>query len=137
MKKIFEKIKSCWLLLAGIILLTAFIATAFQTDDAVSLPKEVCGEWVTTSPRYSDRFFRLENRLITFATGRDEFEVFVVSDIKKNKSNKGDFYTLTYSDTHGAEYKFRFHYMPDEGEGGAIRIKNQNKMVWMKRKASS
>ena len=41
MKKTLKMIKPYWPLLAAIILLTSLIATAFQTDEAVSLPKEV------------------------------------------------------------------------------------------------
>ncbi len=47
---------------------------------------------------------------------------------------QGDSYTLTYSDTQGIKYEFTFHYFPDEGDGGAIRIKNRNETVWVKKK---
>jgi len=134
MKKILEKIKSYWLVLVGIILLTSFIATAFQTDETVSLPKKLVGEWTTTYPQYVDRFFALEKRLITIGTAKDDFEVFLISDVQIKEDNRGASYKLTYSDTRGIKYEFAFHYFPDEGDSGAIRIKNRNETVWVKKK---
>ena len=32
------------------------------------------------------------------------------------------------------KYEFTFHYFPDEGDDGAIRIKNRNETVWVKKK---
>ena len=136
MKEILEKIKPYWPVLVGIILLTSFIATAFQTDETVSLPKKLVGEWTTTYPQYADRFFALEKRLITIGTAKDDFEVFLISDVQINEDNRGDSYTLTYSDTQGIKYEFMFHYFPDEVDGGAIRIKNRNETVWVKKKNS-
>ncbi len=135
MKKIFERIKPYWPVLVGIIMLTSIIATAYHTDDVVSLPKKLIGEWITDSPKYYDRFFALEKRLLTFATAKDDFEVFLISDVQIYEDNRGDSYILTYSDTQGTKYKFTFHYFPDEGDGGAIRIKNRNETVWVKKKA--
>jgi hypothetical protein len=134
MKEILEKIKPYWPVLVGIILLTSFMATAFQTDETVSLPKKLVGEWTTTTPKYADRFFALEKRLITIGTAKDDFEVFLISDVQLNEDNRGDSYKLIYSDTQGIKYEFAFHYFPDEGEGGAIRIKNRNETVWVKKK---
>ncbi len=133
MKENLEKIKPYWPVLAGIILLTSFIANAFQTDETVSLSKKLIGEWTTTYPKYANRFFALEKRLITIGTEKDDFEVFLISDVQKNEDNRGDSYTLTYSDTQGIKYEFTFHYFPDEGDG-AIRIKNRNETVWVKKK---
>ena len=134
MKKILEKSKSYWLVLVGIILLTSFIATALQTDETVSLPKKIIGEWTTTYPKYADRFFALEKRLITIGTGKDDFKVFFISDVQLNEDNRGGSYKLTYSDTQGIKYEFTFHYFPDEGDDGAIRLKNRNETVWVKKK---
>ena len=133
MKEILEKIKPYWPVLIGIILLTSFIATAFQTDETVSLPKKIIGEWTTIYPKYANRFFALEKRLITIGTAKDDFEVFLISDVQINEDNRGDSYMLTYSDTQGIKYEFSFHYFPDEGDGGAIRIKNRNETVWVKK----
>lgn len=136
MIKILENIKPYWPVLVGVILLTSFIATAFQKDETVSLPKKLMGEWKTTYPKYADRFFALEKRLITIGTAKDDFEVFIISDIQMNEGRRGDSYTLTYFDTIGIKYEFTFHYFPDEVEGGAIRIKNRNETVWVKKKNS-
>ena len=134
MKENLEKIKPYWPVLVGIILLTSFIATAFQTDVTASLSKKLIGEWTTTYPKYANRFFALEKRLITIGTAKDDFEVFLISDVQKNEGSRGDSYTLTYSDIQGIKYEFTFHYFPDEGDGGAIRIKNRNETVWVKKK---
>ncbi|HIJ56110.1 MAG TPA: hypothetical protein HPQ03_08285 [Deltaproteobacteria bacterium] len=134
MKEILEKIKPYWSVLAGVILLTSFIATAFQTDETVSLPKKLIGEWTTTFPKYANRFFVLEKRLITIGTAKDDFEVFLISGVQMNQGSRGGSYTLTYSDTQGIKYEFTFHYFPDEGNGGAIRIKNRNETVWVRKK---
>ena len=135
MKEILAKIKPYWPVLVGIILLTSFIATAFQTDETVSLPKKLIGEWTTTYPKYADRFFALEKRLITIGTAKDDFDVFLISNVQMIGDKRGDSYTLTYSDTQGIQYEFTFHYFPDEVDGGAIRIKNRNETVWVKKKA--
>jgi hypothetical protein len=97
------------------------------------LPKKIIGEWTTTYPQYADRFFALEKRLITIGTAKDDFEVFLISDVQIQEDNRGASYKLTYSDTQGIKYEFVFHYFPDEGDGGAIRIKNRNETVWVKK----
>ena len=131
--KTIKKRKPYWLVIVGIILLTSFFATAFQKEETAELPKKIMGEWKTTYPKYADRFFTLEKRLITIGTGKDDFEVFIISNIKMNKDNRGQSYTLTYYDAIGIKYDFSFHYFPNEFEGGAIRIKNRNETVWVKK----
>ena len=133
MREILKKIKPHWFVLAGMILLTSFFANAFQKDEVVELPKKLRGEWTTTTPKYADRFFALEDRLITIGTGKNDFEVFIISDVKMIQDKRGDSYTLTYFDTIGIKYEFTFHYFPDEVEGGTIRIKNRNETVWVKK----
>ncbi len=34
----------------------------------LELPKKILGEWTTTYPKYADRFFAIEKRLITIGT---------------------------------------------------------------------
>ena len=60
--------------------------------------------------------------------------LFIISGVKMKQGNRGDSYTLTYFDKIGIKYEFTFHYFPDEAEGGAIRIKNRNETVWVKKK---
>ena len=67
-------------------------------------------------------------------TAKDDFEVFLISDVQMNQGSREDSCTLTYSDTQGIKCEFSFHYFPDEGDGGAIRIKNRNETVWVKKK---
>ena len=134
MKKSLKKMKPYWPVFAGVILLTSFFANAFQKNEPIELPKKLMGEWTTTHAKYADRFFALEKRLITIGTGKNNFDVFIVSDVKMKQSHRGDSYTLTYFDKIGIKYEFTFHYFPDEAEGGAIRIKNRNETVWVKKK---
>jgi hypothetical protein len=133
-KKPYWKRKPYWIVLVGIILLTSFMANAFQKDEPIELPKKILGEWTTTYPKYADRFFAIEKRLITIGTGKNDFKVFFISDVQLNEDNRGGSYKLTYSDTQGIKYEFTFHYFPDEGDGGAIRLKNRNETVWVKKK---
>ena len=133
-EKTIKTIKPYWPLLVGIILLTSFIASAFQTDETVTLPEKIAGEWISDSPKYADRYFALDERLLTFATAKDDFEIFLITDVQINEDNRGDSYILTYRDGQGIKYKFAFHYFPDEGDGGAIRIRNKNEIVWVKKK---
>ena len=136
-KEFLKKIKPYWPLLVGNLLLISFFATAYEKDEQIELPENIMGEWTTTSPKYADRFFALEKRLITIGTGKDNFEVHIISNIKMSGDNRGESYSLTYYDAIGIKYEFTFHYFPNEVEGGAIRIKNRNDIVWVKKEKNT
>ena len=133
-KKTTKKIKPNWLIVFGIVMLTLFITTAFKTNETATLPKKIAGEWITDSPKYADRYFALDEQLLTFATAKNDFDIFRITDVQKNEGRKGDAYILTYADDQGIKHKFAFQYFPDEGDGGAIRIRNKNGIVWIKKK---
>jgi hypothetical protein len=127
-KKHFKK-KSFWIVALVFVLL---LMVKFLSDEALELPEELYGEWVTTNPKYADRFFELNRTLITIGIGENDFDSYSISKIEKTDLKKGALYTVIYHESPNSESKFSFYY--DPSNEGVIRLKNPQKIEWKKRR---
>lgn len=95
-----------------------------------TLPDELHGVWTTSDPRYAGRFFWLNSDFIVFKTGQDSVSTHRIIKILKAPNNEGVLYTLAYANQDGKELWLSFVY--DVLNGGVIRFKNQNDVLWNK-----
>ena len=95
-------------------------------------PNELVGIWKTSAPKYVDRFFKIDQDIITIGTGGENVEIYTIKKIrtKKDPTERSLLYTLYYENEEGVECKFAFYYSSEKG--GVIRLKNQRHIVWTK-----
>ena len=106
------------------------ILVRFAPHKALELPGKLYGEWVTTNPKYANRFFELEKRLITIGIDENDFDLYSISKIEKTDLKKGSLYTVTYRESLNSELTFSFYYDPSNGD--VVRLKNQKNIEWKK-----
>jgi hypothetical protein len=111
-----------------------FILFGCQCSIKTTAPEDLIGVWKTSAPQYEDRFFEMKKDEIIFGTGPGTFDSHVINKVEMGKvrGEEGKLYTIYYKNQEGVEDKFSFYYNP--GKGGAIRFKNQEKIVWTKEK---
>lgn len=95
-------------------------------------PNELVGKWKTTAPKYADRFFKIDQKIITIGTGGENIEIYTIKKItmKKAPTEGSLLYTIYSKNKEGVEYKFAFYYSPEKG--GVIKLKNQRHIIWTK-----
>jgi len=95
-------------------------------------PNELVGIWKTAALKYADRFFKIDQKIITIGTGGENIEIYTIKKIrtKKGPTERSLLYTIYSKNEEGVEYKFAFYYSSENG--GVIRLKNQRHIVWTK-----
>ena len=117
-------------LFAVLILFTIFFG--WQCGYERTAPDELIGTWVTSTPKYADRFFKINTDTITFGTGEGNVEPYTIKKItiKKGPAETGMLYTIFYKNEEGIKHQFAFYHSPEKG--GVIRLKNQTHIEWIK-----
>ena len=121
-------ITSVWIVLVVLALLTNSGCSSNKIDN---LPQEVLGQWETETPKFEGFTFELAEETITFFDSNVEngIETYVIEKRTKELDNENKtFYVVHYENEDGLELKHAFYY--DPSEGGEIRLKNQENVVW-------
>jgi hypothetical protein len=97
------------------------------------IPGELLGEWITSEPRYAGCVLEFTDGAIIFGNGPDHLSINYIVNIKKVTYGKTTVYTIYYEDSRGLKYTFPvlFGFV---NKKGVLRFKNQNHVVWTKRK---
>jgi hypothetical protein len=113
------------------IAILASLPSCKPAHEPVGMSPALIGVWETDDPRYVDRYFELTGDTITLARGEAGKDSYPIERLEKQTNRRGASYVLTYrnpvervGDTLSFEYEPR--------EGGAIRFKNQRRIVWKK-----
>ena len=111
-----------------------FILFGCQCSRKTTAPEDLVGVWKTSAPKYEDRFFEMKKDEIVFGTGQGTFDSHPIKKVETGKVRGEEriLYIISYRNQEGVEDKFSFYYHPEKG--GAIRFKNQEKIVWTKRR---
>ena len=111
-----------------------FILFGCQCSKKTTAPEDLIGVWETSAPKYEDRFFEIKKDEIVFGTGQGTLDSHAIKKVETGKirGEEGILYTVSYKNQEGLEDKFSFYYHPEKG--GTIRFKNQEKIVWTKRR---
>ncbi len=116
-------------ILAALIVLSGFIC-----KENTTVPEGLVGKWTTEDPKYEGCFLELMKDTIVFGTAEGDSDRGTIKNIKKEKSSTISrvFFTISYVDQAQLEYKLPIYYFPEEG--GIIRFKNQQQIIWTKEK---
>ena len=117
------------------IIICLMVLLVCQCGKKTAVPDDLIGVWETTAPTYADRFFEIKTDEVIFGTGEGKFDTYPITKVKmeKNREEQKTLYIIFYKNTARQEYKFSFHYDPNQG---TIRFKNQKQMVWTKKPLS-
>lgn len=127
--------KTTLLAVAGIFVLILLVLTLRTPKHAV--PDYLLGEWHTSDPNYSDRFFEITQVSISFTTGGATVSTGVIKEIKTVQEGNRTLYTVVY-DLDGTRNEVSFYYETGsaKAKGDVIRFKNQQNTVWTKNESS-
>ena len=94
------------------------------------LPDELVGVWITSNPRYADRYFELSKVSAIFGTGDATVDTYFISNVKNDLKDEGNLYTI-YCHREGAnEEKISLYYTSENN--GMLWFKNQKHVEWVK-----
>jgi hypothetical protein len=119
--------RTIWIVLAGIAALILLAATVGSTKHRV--PEELLGEWHTSDPNYSDRFFEITPASITFTTGGTTGATGTIKQVTTTPDGNRTLYTVQY-DLEGAHNVVSFYFESGPPNGDVIRFKNQQHTMW-------
>jgi len=126
MKKQHKRI-TIWILVVSVVFIVIGI---YYSGTETPISDDLLGVWTTSAPRYADRSFEITKDLIIFGSGSIYIDSGSISKIEKEDQGSKRLYVIYYDTTEGGEQQFSFYYEPIGG--GAIRLKNQEKIVWNK-----
>jgi hypothetical protein len=119
--------KPKWILV-GLIIIAIVALSTFLLRRPTLLPDELVGVWMTSDPRYQDRFLDISKVTIIFGTGKDNIDTYFISNVEKTVQDKAILYTVHFHNPKGLEDKVSFYYDPQNGN--TIRFKNQKQIAW-------
>jgi hypothetical protein len=118
-----------WAAMAVVVLVATAIGCGTPSED---LPAEVLGRWVTSEPRYADRFLEIGRATVRFGTGGAASETYPISRVTTESGPRGRLIRITYL-VEDDEMQLSFHY--DSGDS-TIRLQNQSSFRWSRVQAS-
>jgi len=127
-------LKYRWILaLASIGIIAVIIAIIFADHfkQKIILPDSLFGEWTTSNSKYKDRFFKLTDTTITFGVGGGKVNVYSILSIEKDTQDNNTYYTISFRNRDGIEFKTSFYYDPKIGN--MIKFKNRMDVEWVKK----
>ena len=128
-------------LIAGPLLLLCLGLSGCQAERTTSVPEQLHGVWTTAAPEYADAFLEFTSETVVFGTGLYAANSYLVVDLEEVREEKvslynldkiplekGSLYTVSYKDIDSEEFQLSFYYDPTNG--GVIRLKNQDHLIW-------
>lgn len=119
--------RTTWLVIAGIAALVLLAFTVRTPKHRV--PEELLGEWHTSDPNYSDRFFEITLVSISFTTGGGTGSTGVIKQVTTVPDGNRILYTVQY-DLEGVHNEVSFYLETGTPNGDVIRFKNQQHTIW-------
>lgn len=119
--------RTTWLVIAGIAALVLLAFTVRTPKHRV--PEELLGEWHTSDPNYSDRFFEITQVSISFTTGGATGSTGVIKQVTTVQDGNRTLYTVVY-DLDGTRNEVSLYYETGSAAGDVIRFKNQQHIIW-------
>lgn len=116
--------------LTRIIFACALVATSLgcQSGNEQTIPDGLSGVWVTSHPKYADRYFQLKDDVIIFGTGKETIELHALMNIDATPYGDIIHYTISHLNHYGQYYTFSFYYNPTND--GTIWFENQKHILW-------
>ena len=121
------RIKMC------LIVMTIFSALVMSNcGKNTTVSDEMLGTWRTSTIKYRDTSFELMRDKIIFKTKDGDINVHYITKTQEEKLKNDEWvlYTVHYMNRELQKIEFPFYFHPSQG--GLIRFKNQEKVVWRK-----
>lgn len=115
--------------IALIIVMLSLNLTGCQEPLKTHIPKDLIGKWVTTDPKYEDRYLELTDHMIYFGTGGKTFDFDSIGEISMTPQGKRVLYTISYYHIEGQEFKLSILHDPKRQ---TLALKNQPHIIWTK-----
>ena len=119
----------------AVLLCVLMVGTVIYFEKTAPISDDLIGVWITPSPEYAERFFKITKDLLFFGNGKILSDYGIISKVNKAVQDKNILYTIYYTSDQGVEQQFSFFY--DLMDGGTIRFKNQKQIEWTKLKGDS
>ncbi|MEE9231251.1 MAG: hypothetical protein V3U86_11155 [Acidobacteriota bacterium] len=113
-------------------ILATFIGCSPEKDTTV--PADLIGVWRTGAPQYADTFLQFTTNGVTLRKDEYTYDSYAIVNIENVSEDSRTLYTISYEDLDGGEYKLSFYY--DPANGGLIRFKNQEHLIWAREEAN-
>ena len=120
---------------AKYIILGVVVFFVFSCSTPSYLPDELTGVWITSNPRYADRFFELSKVSAIFGTGGATLDTYFISNVEKKLKGNRDLYIIYCHREGEDEQVISFYYTSENG--GLILFKNQTHIEWFRGDAVS
>lgn len=92
------------------------------------MPQALIGVWATDSPRYAERFIKLDNKQLTMGLGEFGTTIYQIKEFKRRVDGNQKSFQLVYGQDNEPDQILHFEY--DSAGGGSIKIRNQKDVVW-------
>jgi hypothetical protein len=96
-----------------------------------NIPRQLIGDWNTSDPNYSDRYFNIGPTTISFTTGNGTVSTGWIKEIKTVQTGVSTLYIIEY-DVNGTANELSFYYETKKPKASIIRFKNQKNTIWTK-----
>jgi hypothetical protein len=115
-----------------IVVLTLIGASIFVscTEKKTDIPENLIGKWITSEPRYHDRFFEFTKKTLVYGLGGDKEDTYPISSITKDLKGNSILFTINLESKDGHKFTRSFYYA--SCNGGEIRLKHEENVAWRK-----
>jgi len=120
-----------WIVIPGLIVAAAIITMSCSKKHR-DIPENLIGRWITSAPRYEDRFIELTKETFVYGLGGDKKDIYPISGMEKRLEGNNVLFTIRYKNAEGLAFTRSFYYHPENG--GAIQFKHQEHITWHKTK---
>jgi protein-tyrosine phosphatase len=103
---------------------------AINCGNSKSASEDLIGTWKSTDIKYSDTFFKIEKKAITFHTREGDNNSYTIIGIKKEQMQDGRWVQVTIFYKENERQKVEFPFYFQSAGSGIIRFKNQPGLVW-------
>ena len=115
-------------MLAGLVL----GQVACSPVQAAYVPAELVDIWETDNEKYIDRFLTIRGTTITFGTGENTAETYIITSVERVPLVGDSLYTIEFTDSEQEPHEFPFFFR--RGKVDQIRLLNQRSIVWVRRR---
>jgi len=120
-----------WIIIPVLIVVAAILTISCSKKHR-DIPEKLIGKWITSAPRYEDRFIEITKETIAYGLGGDKEDINFISSIEESLEGNRILYSITYKNKEGLAFTRFFYYHPENG--GTIQFKHQEHITWRKMK---
>ena len=118
-----------WIVIPVLIVVAAILTMSCSKKHR-DIPENLIGKWITSAPRYEDRFIEITKETLVYGLGGDKKDVYFITNLETTPEGNKLLYTISFKNTEGVAFTRLFYYHPENG--GVIQFKHQEHIEWRK-----